>query len=134
MNESESKASVAQPREFDATPPSRATISSLKATHTAHRMATEILNPHVPRETAKPPPPKYITPYVDPISDDEKPMPWFVKDEVTNYVLRSRESTLPTVVEEQPELPPLLVAALAAIAVAVVLIAGGWGLALLFAR
>ncbi len=33
---------------------SQATISSLKATHTAHRMATEILNPHIGVPSPKP--------------------------------------------------------------------------------
>ncbi|CAN5383170.1 hypothetical protein BH10PLA1_BH10PLA1_08960 [soil metagenome] len=35
---------------------SRATISSLKATHQAHRIASEILHPHIPTPTNPPQP------------------------------------------------------------------------------
>ncbi len=50
---------------------SRATISSLKATHTAHRMANEIFNPRIPL-----PPPTQAepsSPFNRPSSDGVRP-------------------------------------------------------------
>lgn len=60
---------------------SRATISSLKATHTAHRMAGEILNPPLPVDAIPQPDPRVPIDYAPPVRPTHpppelEPSPW----------------------------------------------------------